>query len=154
MNKVGFNVLAWSAVVSDDLFPIVERLKDIGYDGIECFIGSPDNAAYKRVGDHVRSLGMEATAVFVVGKDESPISEVAAIRPAAATTCFIFMVSLLYPCECVLMPFMDTCAVATPGRPRARPPCLPAAAEPHWLAPRPVKARLLPAAQRAGPWQP
>jgi D-psicose/D-tagatose/L-ribulose 3-epimerase len=83
MNKVGFNVLAWSAVVSDDLFPIVDRLKDIGYDGIECLIGSPDKAAYKRLGDHVRSLGMEATSVFVVGKDENPISEVEAVRSGA-----------------------------------------------------------------------
>ena len=80
MNRIGFNVLAWSAVVSDDLMPIVDRLKAIGYDGIECFVGSPDTAAYKRLGDYVRSIGMEATCVFVVGKDESPISEVAAVR--------------------------------------------------------------------------
>jgi D-psicose/D-tagatose/L-ribulose 3-epimerase len=80
MNKIGFNVLAWSAVVSEELMPIIDRLKAIGYDGIECFIGSPDEAAYKRVGEHVRSIGMEATCVFVVGKDESPISDIAAVR--------------------------------------------------------------------------
>lgn len=80
MSKVGFNVLAWSAVVSDELFPIVDRLKAIGYDGIECFIGAPDKAAYQRLGDHVRSLGMEATCVFVLGKDENPISDVVAVR--------------------------------------------------------------------------
>ncbi|GAA4441332.1 sugar phosphate isomerase/epimerase [Pontibacter saemangeumensis] len=83
MNKIGFNVLAWSAVVSDELLPIIDRLKAIGYDGIECFIGSPDEAAYKRVGEHVRSIGMEATCVFVVGKDENPISESAAVRAKA-----------------------------------------------------------------------
>ncbi|WP_162052974.1 sugar phosphate isomerase/epimerase family protein [Pontibacter pamirensis] len=80
MNKIGFNVLAWSAVVSDELMPIIDRLKGIGYDGFECLIGSPDKAAYQRIGEHVRSLGMEATCVFVVGKDESPISEDAAVR--------------------------------------------------------------------------
>ena len=42
MNKIGFNTLVWSAVVSDDLFPIIDRLKEIGYDGVECFIGAPD----------------------------------------------------------------------------------------------------------------
>ena len=83
MNKIGFNVLAWSAVVSDDLMPIIDRLKAIGYDGIECFIGSPDEAAYKRVGEHVRSIGMEANCVFVVGKDENPVSEIAAVRAKA-----------------------------------------------------------------------
>ena len=38
MNKVGFNTLAWSASVSDDLFPILGRLKKIGYDGVECLV--------------------------------------------------------------------------------------------------------------------
>jgi D-psicose/D-tagatose/L-ribulose 3-epimerase len=80
MNKIGFNVLAWSAVVSDELMPIIDRLRKIGYDGIECFIGSPDQAAYKRIGEHARNLGMEVTSVFVVGKDENPISESAAVR--------------------------------------------------------------------------
>lgn len=73
-------MLAWSAVVSDDLMPITDRLKAIGYDGIECFIGSPDEAAYKRVGEHVRNIGMEATCVFVVGKDENPVSDSATVR--------------------------------------------------------------------------
>lgn len=80
MNKIGFNVLAWSAVVSDELMPIADRLKAIGYDGVECLISSPDTTAYKRFGDHVRDIGLEATSVFVVGKDENPISEVAAVR--------------------------------------------------------------------------
>jgi D-psicose/D-tagatose/L-ribulose 3-epimerase len=80
MNKIGFNVLAWSAAVSDDLKPIIDRLRGIGYDGVEFFIGSPDQAAYKRIGDHVQSQGMEATAVTLVGKDENPISESASVR--------------------------------------------------------------------------
>ncbi len=80
MNKIGFNVLAWSAVVSDEILPIVDRLKEIGYDGVEFFVGSPDVAAYKRVGEHCRNLGLEVTTVSVVGKDENPISNSAAIR--------------------------------------------------------------------------
>ncbi|PRY02920.1 D-psicose/D-tagatose/L-ribulose 3-epimerase [Pontibacter ummariensis] len=80
MNKIGFNLLAWSAVVSDELMPIADRLKTIGYDGIECLIGSPDKVAYKRLGNHVRNIGMEATCVFVVGKDDNPISDAAAVR--------------------------------------------------------------------------
>jgi D-psicose/D-tagatose/L-ribulose 3-epimerase len=40
MNKIGFNVLAWSANMSDDLKPILDRLKKIGYDGAEFFVGS------------------------------------------------------------------------------------------------------------------
>lgn len=80
MNKIGFNTLVWSAEVSDKLFPIIDRLKEIGYDGIESLIGSPDEKAYQRFGDHAASLGLETTAVFVLGKDENPVSPSAAIR--------------------------------------------------------------------------
>nr|WKN34890.1 sugar phosphate isomerase/epimerase [Tunicatimonas sp. TK19036] len=80
MTKVGFNVLAWSAVVSEELFPIIDRLKDIGYDGIECFVGAPDEAAYQKVGDHARQLGLETTCVTVVSPNENPIDPSAAVR--------------------------------------------------------------------------
>jgi D-psicose/D-tagatose/L-ribulose 3-epimerase len=80
MNKIGFNTLVWSAVVSDDLFPIIDRLKEIGYDGVECLIGSPDEKAYKRFGDHAHSIGLETTSVFVVGVDENPVNPSAEIR--------------------------------------------------------------------------
>lgn len=83
MNKIGFNVLAWSAVVSEELFPVVDRLKEIGYDGIECFIGSPETTAYQRLGQHAKSLGMEVSCVFVVGKEENPISSSFKIRANA-----------------------------------------------------------------------
>ncbi|MEP7110638.1 MAG: sugar phosphate isomerase/epimerase family protein [Ferruginibacter sp.] len=80
MNKIGFNTLVWSASVSDELFPVLDRLKQIGYDGVECLIGSPDEKAYLRFGDHAANIGLETTAVFVVGKEENPVSADAAIR--------------------------------------------------------------------------
>ena len=80
MNKIGFNTLVWSAVVSDELFPVLDRLKEIGYNGVECLIGSPDEKAYQRLGDHTANLGLETTAAFVIGKDENPISATAEIR--------------------------------------------------------------------------
>src|SRR5688572_13280582 len=83
MNKIGFNVLAWSAVISEELFPILDRLKSIGYDGVEFLVGSPDLAAYKRVGEFAEKIGLEVTTVFVVGKEENPISESAATREKA-----------------------------------------------------------------------
>jgi D-psicose/D-tagatose/L-ribulose 3-epimerase len=83
MVKIGFNTLVWSAVVSDELFPVVDRLKEIGYDGVECLIGSPDEKAYRRFGDHTRSIGLETTSVFVVGKDENPVDPSSAIRSKA-----------------------------------------------------------------------
>lgn len=83
MYKIGFNTLVWSAVVSDEQFPIIDRLKEIGYDGVECFIGAPDDAAYKRFGDHAAGLGLETTAVFVVDAENNPVSPDAAVRSKA-----------------------------------------------------------------------
>lgn len=83
MNKIGFNVLAWTAVVSDELMPIIERLKKTGYDGVECLIGSEDESAYQRFGDHVAALGLEVTSVLVLGKDENPVSPLSPVRSKA-----------------------------------------------------------------------
>jgi D-psicose/D-tagatose/L-ribulose 3-epimerase len=83
MNKIGFNVLAWTAAVSDDVFPIIDRLKGIGYDGVEFYLGSPDVSAYQRMGSYTKSLGLETTAVITVGKDDNPVSESAEVRAKA-----------------------------------------------------------------------
>ncbi|MBC7758363.1 MAG: sugar phosphate isomerase/epimerase [Phormidesmis sp. FL-bin-119] len=80
MNKIGFNVLVWSAVVSDKLMPVTDRLKNIGYDGVECFLGGSDQTPYQRFGDHVQKLGMETTCVFVLGKEENIISPIKKVR--------------------------------------------------------------------------
>ena len=80
MNKIGFNVLVWSAVISDKLMPVADRLKNIGYDGVECFLGDSNKTPYQRFGDHVQKLGMETTCVFVLGKEENIISPTKEVR--------------------------------------------------------------------------
>lgn len=83
MIKIGFNILAWTADVSEKALPLADRLKQIGYDGVECFIGSPDEQAYRRFGDHAVSLGLETTAVTVVDKDTNPADSSAVVRQKA-----------------------------------------------------------------------
>ncbi|MDX5337431.1 MAG: sugar phosphate isomerase/epimerase [Cyclobacteriaceae bacterium] len=83
MNKIGFNVLAWSAVVSEDLFPILDRLKDIGYDGAEFFVGPWEEKAFQAVGKHCKEIGLEVTTVTVMGADENPISPDPKVREKA-----------------------------------------------------------------------
>ena len=80
MVKIGFNVLAWSANVSEDLFPIIERIKKIGYDGVEFFVGGAEHENCKKVGQFSKDLGLDVTTVTVVGKDSNPINESAEIR--------------------------------------------------------------------------
>jgi D-psicose/D-tagatose/L-ribulose 3-epimerase len=83
MNKIGFNVLAWSAIVSEDLFPILDRLKKIGYDGAEFFVGPWEEKAFQSVGKHCQDIGLEVTTVTVLGADENPISPDAKVREKA-----------------------------------------------------------------------
>lgn len=83
MNKIGFNLLVWSGGLPDTFLPITERLKKIGYDGIECFMEERDVNAYMRFGKHLHSIGLEATCVLGVGPDENPIGQSKAIRDNA-----------------------------------------------------------------------
>ncbi len=83
MTKVGFNLLAWSAVVSEELLPIAERLKKIGYDGIECFLGVEDKEIYRKFGQQVSDLGLDMTCVMVMSPEENPISASEEVRQKA-----------------------------------------------------------------------
>ncbi|HEY5916474.1 MAG TPA: sugar phosphate isomerase/epimerase family protein [Chryseolinea sp.] len=83
MNKIGFNLLVWSGGLPDSFLTITERLKKIGYDGIEVFMAEQDKNAYSRLGKHLRSIGLEATCVLGVGPDENPISDSKLIRAKA-----------------------------------------------------------------------
>ena len=81
--KIGFNLLVWSGGLPDTFLPITERLKKIGYDGVECFMEERNNKAYSKLGNHLKSIGLEATCVLGVGPDENPISKSKAIRDKA-----------------------------------------------------------------------
>lgn len=83
MNKIGFNLLVWSGGIPSDFWPVTERLKKTGYDGIECFMEERDESVYKKFGEHLRSIGLEATCVLGVGPDDNPASESAAVRNKA-----------------------------------------------------------------------
>jgi D-psicose/D-tagatose/L-ribulose 3-epimerase len=82
-NKIGFNLLVWSGGIPDSFWAVTERLKKIGYDGIECFMEERNVALYRKFGDHLRSIGLEATCVLGVGPDENPVSDSPAIRKKA-----------------------------------------------------------------------
>jgi D-psicose/D-tagatose/L-ribulose 3-epimerase len=83
MPKLGFNLLVWTAAISDDYFPHIERLKKIGYDGIEICMGQQDPAAYHRLKTHLRNLELGITCVTIVGADANPASPDPAIRAKA-----------------------------------------------------------------------
>lgn len=83
MVKIGCNVLAWAAGLPDKLLPITERLKQIGYDGVEFALDNQSPAVYQRFGRHLQAIGLESTCVMVLGPGENPVSESAAVRAKA-----------------------------------------------------------------------
>lgn len=83
MNKIGFNLLVWSGWLPQEFLPITEKLKKIGYDGIEVFMAEQNIDAYKLLGKHLGSIGLEATCVMGLGPDENPASESQEIRDRA-----------------------------------------------------------------------
>ncbi|MFH5886422.1 sugar phosphate isomerase/epimerase family protein [Halalkalibaculum sp. DA3122] len=83
MTNVGFNLLAWSAVILEDQLPLVERLRKIGYDGIECPMDSRDTAIYKKFGQEFQNMDLKSTCVLAVGPDENPIDASAEVRQKA-----------------------------------------------------------------------
>lgn len=82
-NKIGFNLLLWTASVSDKMNPVASRLKEIGYDGIEVAMGELKTQPYVDYGKYLKSIDLEVSAVLAVGKDEDPINESKAVRDKA-----------------------------------------------------------------------
>lgn len=83
MNKIGFNLLPWSAKITKEIYPITERLKTIGYDGVEVLIGANSKAEFNQYGQFLKDLDLESTAVIVLGESENPINSSQMVRRKA-----------------------------------------------------------------------
>jgi D-psicose/D-tagatose/L-ribulose 3-epimerase len=83
--KIGFNLLLWTGHVTDENFPVIEKLKAAGYDGVEIPIFDVSNPAhFANIGRVIKDNGLEATAVTVLPDEiHNAISPVAANRQGA-----------------------------------------------------------------------
>jgi D-psicose/D-tagatose/L-ribulose 3-epimerase len=81
--KFGMNLLLWSGQLNDQLWPKVEMLKQIGYDGVELPLFDPDLDTCATWGKRLDDAGLERTAVTIRGVEDDPISSDPAIRAHA-----------------------------------------------------------------------
>jgi D-psicose/D-tagatose/L-ribulose 3-epimerase len=81
--KTGMNLLLWTTHVTEELFPILAKLKKTGYDGVEIPLFEGDARHFRTVRKELDNLGLGCTTVTVVGPESSPISPDASIRKAA-----------------------------------------------------------------------
>ena len=77
--KYGMNLLLWTGEVTDQMLPVCEQLKDIGYDGVELPMFNLD-LDYAALGKQLDALGLARTAVTIRGEEDNPISPDAAVR--------------------------------------------------------------------------
>ncbi|RIK79478.1 MAG: isomerase [Planctomycetota bacterium] len=80
--KYGMNLLLWTDHLDDSIMPVLARLKEMGYDGVEVPMFQLDEAFYGQWGKRLDGLGLRRTAVTVRGEADNPISADPAIRQA------------------------------------------------------------------------
>jgi D-psicose/D-tagatose/L-ribulose 3-epimerase len=81
--KYGLNLLLWTDRMHDGMTPIVEKVKALGYDGVEVPIFELTESLYKQWGQRFDQIGLERTAVTVRGAGDNPISPSSSVRSAA-----------------------------------------------------------------------
>jgi len=79
--KYGMNLLLWTGELNDELMPVLESLKAMGYDGVEVPIFNTD-LDYAAWGKRLDDLGLGRTAVTVRNVEDNPIDPDAAVRAA------------------------------------------------------------------------
>jgi D-psicose/D-tagatose/L-ribulose 3-epimerase len=82
--KIGMNLLLWTTHVTEQHDPILDGIKALGFDAVEVPIfETADPAPFERLGKRLKSLGLGATAVTVMGTETNPISPDVKVRRAA-----------------------------------------------------------------------
>ena len=78
--KYGMNLLLWTGEMNDDMIPVVESLKEMGYDGVELPLFAYDLDLHVKWGERLDSIGLERTIVTVRGEEDNPISSDPTVR--------------------------------------------------------------------------
>jgi len=81
--KYGMNLLLWTGHVTSKQFPLFEKLKKVGYDGVEIPVFEGDEKHYASIKKELDKQGLKSTTVTVMNEQANPISPDAKIRKAA-----------------------------------------------------------------------
>ena len=80
--KLGLNLFLWSGQTTEALFPVLEKVKRWGYDGVEFPLFHTDEHVYQRVREKLDQLGLRCTGCTVAMPDKNPISDSESVRQA------------------------------------------------------------------------
>jgi D-psicose/D-tagatose/L-ribulose 3-epimerase len=81
--KIGMNLLLWTGSVTTEHYPLLNKLKATGFDGVEVplFGGAPDD--YKPLRAELDKCGLKCTTVTILNKDNNAISADSGVRQKA-----------------------------------------------------------------------
>ena len=74
------NLLLWTTHVTEEHFPLLAKLKQAGFDGVELPLFEGDAAHYQTVRKELDNHGLGCTTVTVATPEANPISPDAAVR--------------------------------------------------------------------------
>jgi len=78
--RYGMNLLLWTDVLCDEALPLLDEIKQLGFDAVELPVFESDVKKYAAWGKHLDDAGLARTAVTVRGADDNPMSPDPKIR--------------------------------------------------------------------------
>jgi D-psicose/D-tagatose/L-ribulose 3-epimerase len=81
--KIGMNLLLWTGNVTEEHYPLLDKIKQWGFDGAELPLFGFDQPQYRAIRKKMESIGLECTAVTIVPPEANPIDPEAKVRSAA-----------------------------------------------------------------------
>jgi D-psicose/D-tagatose/L-ribulose 3-epimerase len=80
--KYGMNLLLWTDHVTEQHYPLLDKIKAWGFDGAELPMFSFEESQYRSLRKKLDDAGLECTTVSIVPPDRNPIDPDAKIRAA------------------------------------------------------------------------
>lgn len=69
--KIGMNMLLWTNHVTEEHYHIIDDLQEVGFNGMELFLGEGNGAHYSKLGTHFSTINMGVTAVAALAPEEN-----------------------------------------------------------------------------------
>ena len=72
--RYGLNLLLWTDALTDEALPLLDEIKEIGYDAVELPVFELDVDKYAKWGKRLDEAGLARTTVTVRGVEDNPMS--------------------------------------------------------------------------------
>ena len=72
--RYGMNLLLWTDTLNEGVLPVLDEIKEIGYDAVEIPIFELDVEKYAQWGKRLDDAGLARTGVTIRGVDDNPMS--------------------------------------------------------------------------------